>query len=745
VLASCLSLQAAPQYPTAVDRVETREAAIPGDWTQYGYSIEKTNANPYETFLSVANAAQIRVLWSGPFDYNPICCSSPVVAKGRVFVGTGDNRLRAHQASDGATAWTSDLNGLQLTTAAVAGNVVYVGSDMLFALSTKNGRLLWTFPTGGSLGPPTVWENTVFVGSIVGTLYALDANTGALRWSHTIGGQIDHAPAVARGVVYVGSTYGNEMLVALDADTGTELWSAYVGDLGTNAPAVARDVVYTAGDGVRAIDARSGAERWVAYSTGVSSSPAIAYGRVYVGTDDGHVVALAASRGTVEWTSAPAGDRLISTPVVANGVVYIGGLDGHFYAFDAATGDTLLDLVVGGETSRTEAAVSGGVVYLATDRLHALGIIDADGDGLSDAIDNCPAVPNADQLDMDGDEVGDACDNCSSLPNADQLDVDADGFGDACDVCPFDPLDDPDGDGACQGTDNCPEVANPDQVNADQDSLGDACDPCPFDPANDSDADGVCGDVDNCPGRANADQLDGDGDSIGDACDNCPTVASSDQSDADGDSVGDPCDNCRTAPNPQQRDSDVTPSWRWAISATASTEWSSTDFSAMQAAGAPDSVPCGDDARSWTPATGASDPEWLETRYERAVSSTGVVVYETFLSPAFGPSSGGFVYQIDLIDTHGAYHTLWSGVDPTPCGGRLEPTWEATEYLAIGVRVHTQAAGYEEIDAVALVGAAPQPDPDGVGDACDNCPDAFNPGQDDSDHDGIGDACDPGP
>ncbi|MEQ1759726.1 MAG: MBG domain-containing protein [Vicinamibacterales bacterium] len=35
---------------------------------------------------------------------------------------------------------------------------------------------------------------------------------------------------------------------------------------------------------------------------------------------------------------------------------------------------------------------------------------DADGDGVADAVDNCPAVANADQLDSDGDDIGDACD-----------------------------------------------------------------------------------------------------------------------------------------------------------------------------------------------------------------------------------------------------------------------------------------------------------------------------------------------
>jgi outer membrane protein assembly factor BamB len=36
-------------------------------------------------------------------------------------------------------------------------------------------------------------------------VYALDASTGALRWSYTTGGGVDSSPAVSGGFVYVGS------------------------------------------------------------------------------------------------------------------------------------------------------------------------------------------------------------------------------------------------------------------------------------------------------------------------------------------------------------------------------------------------------------------------------------------------------------------------------------------------------------------------------------------------------------
>jgi hypothetical protein len=64
----------------------------------------------------------------------------------------------------------------------------------------------------------------------------------------------------------------------------------------------------------------------------VQSSPAVAGGRVYVGSDDAKVYCLDASTGAKIW-SYLTGDRVVSSPAIVDGVVYIGSYDGKVYAF----------------------------------------------------------------------------------------------------------------------------------------------------------------------------------------------------------------------------------------------------------------------------------------------------------------------------------------------------------------------------------------------------------------------------
>ena len=65
---------------------------------------------------------------------------------------------------------------------------------------------------------------------------------------------------------------------------------------------------------------------------GLQSTPLVADGVLYIGSEDNHVYALNATTGLPLW-SFTAGFVVDSPPAVVNGVLYIGSHDGNVYVF----------------------------------------------------------------------------------------------------------------------------------------------------------------------------------------------------------------------------------------------------------------------------------------------------------------------------------------------------------------------------------------------------------------------------
>jgi eukaryotic-like serine/threonine-protein kinase len=220
-----------------------------------------------------------------------------------------------------------------------------------------------------------------YVGSADRRVYALDAATGATRWTTTTGGRVLDPPAVADGVVYVRARDGNAY--ALDAATGAIIWTASIGGSpmfglppGTSSPAVADGMVYVAGlynGRLYALDAATGATMWTATrGFTVGGTPAVADGVVYallgtgLGTAD--LLALNADTGAVVWTvlGGPLSSPSSVSPVVANGVLYSGTVAGVLGARNPATGAILWSDGTAGGSNRSYYAslvVANGAVY----------------------------------------------------------------------------------------------------------------------------------------------------------------------------------------------------------------------------------------------------------------------------------------------------------------------------------------------------------------------------------------------
>jgi outer membrane protein assembly factor BamB len=85
-------------------------------------------------------------------------------------------------------------------------------------LDASTGTKLWSFATGGCANSPAVANGVVYVGSCDGNVYALDASTGVRLWSFMTGGGT-YSPIVADGMVFVSSGDGNIYAFGLPADS----------------------------------------------------------------------------------------------------------------------------------------------------------------------------------------------------------------------------------------------------------------------------------------------------------------------------------------------------------------------------------------------------------------------------------------------------------------------------------------------------------------------------------------------
>jgi outer membrane protein assembly factor BamB len=94
------------------------------------------------------------------------------------------------------------------------------------------------------------------------------------------------------------------------------------------------------------------------------STPAAAYGRVYIGSTDGKVYSYGATSGKLRWSHSTAG-FVYGSPAIWHQLVLIGSYDHTFYALDAATGDLRWRFKANGPISGSGTVIDG-VVYFAT-------------------------------------------------------------------------------------------------------------------------------------------------------------------------------------------------------------------------------------------------------------------------------------------------------------------------------------------------------------------------------------------
>lgn len=226
-----------------------------------------------------------------------------------------------------------------------ADDTVYVCSSdgRVYALDMTYGDEKWkSDPLGDKLWiTPVLKEETVYVSTFDGHIYALSAKDGSLLpWAFEAEAGFASSPVLHENVIFVGSFDRN--LYAVRVGDNEPLWK-FPGDNWFWATTVAKDGVVYAGclDGkVYAIDSKTGNELWE-FDAGspIVSSPALTDDLLVVACDSGEVYALDIFNGKL------INEVSIDAPIqgslcIQEGIVYIRAQDNCLYAMDVGKGKT---------------------------------------------------------------------------------------------------------------------------------------------------------------------------------------------------------------------------------------------------------------------------------------------------------------------------------------------------------------------------------------------------------------------
>jgi outer membrane protein assembly factor BamB len=274
---------------------------------------------------------------------------------------------------------------------------------------------------GPVIGDAAIADGTVYVGTVMGTFYAINFENGEERWKFVTEDSIEAPPTVGEGKVFIGSA--DRFFYCLDQKTGKELWKYEAADKFVGGALIVRSpddtedwIIVNGYDGIcRALRVKDGSEAWI-YETAeqINGTPALVEGKTIVlgGCDmvvhsikvsdgtvinevpvDAEIIGTIATMGKMVY-SANYANQLVATdikakkpkwiyedkdfgfyaaPAVSEELVFVGSRDKHMHAVNRETGKRVWKVKTGSRVDGGAIVFNDAVVFGSGDgRLYAL-------------------------------------------------------------------------------------------------------------------------------------------------------------------------------------------------------------------------------------------------------------------------------------------------------------------------------------------------------------------------------------
>jgi parallel beta-helix repeat protein len=239
----------------------------------------------------------------------------------------------------------------------------------------ESNQIFWKFQTGGPIvSSPAVADGIVYVGSADGYMYAVNATTGKKLWNVWIGSGIS-SPTITFGKVFITCKPGE--VIALDMYSGLQVWKQSLGEeAGFGAPLVVGSRVFVNGNQtVHVFNEAVGANLY--------NEPFISRGIAPLAYDAELIIAFSATGHEVGCSGFEAKDgigrfwatigpsnveKVMSGPAIYEGMTYgaIVNPEGYSTVFALDNGMRIWEQTLDGVTEASP-AVAYGTIYIPTD------------------------------------------------------------------------------------------------------------------------------------------------------------------------------------------------------------------------------------------------------------------------------------------------------------------------------------------------------------------------------------------
>uniref|UniRef100_UPI0030C73C86 PQQ-binding-like beta-propeller repeat protein n=1 Tax=Erythrobacter sp. Dej080120_24 TaxID=3024837 RepID=UPI0030C73C86 len=270
----------------------------------------------------------------------------------------------------------------------------------------QNPTKVWSARIAGSsdrvrlAASPVIGGQMLFAEGTDGTIHAFDKNTGARLWERAeenmekdlrpaaFGGGVSYD----NGIIYATNGVGD--VKAMTAQTGESLWKVKPAGPLRGSPTIAFGQVFvmTQDNQIISLDARNGDLLWNESGSTTQSgvfgvaAPAAGQGTVIAGYSSGELSAYRYENGRILWADALARTNISTTvssitdidadPIIDSGRVYALGQGGRMAAYELVTGQRIWELNLAGISTP---AIAGEWIFTLTDDARLLAIARSTG------------------------------------------------------------------------------------------------------------------------------------------------------------------------------------------------------------------------------------------------------------------------------------------------------------------------------------------------------------------------------